>query len=55
MYTKNHLYNLDSDDDELDFLHKDLNFEERAEVHKSTMRAKKPESTGPEEGNKYYS
>lgn len=29
------MYNLDSDDDELDFLHKDVNFEERSEVRKA--------------------
>ena len=28
-YTKENLYNLDSDDDELDFLRKDFDFEER--------------------------
>ena len=29
-YTREHLYNLDSDDDELDFLRKDVDFDVRA-------------------------
>jgi len=33
-YTRENLYNLDSDDDELDFLRKDIDFEDRAEWRK---------------------
>ena len=34
LYAKRNLYDLDSDDDELDFLRKNLDFNERAEVRK---------------------
>ena len=34
MYSKENLYNLDSDDDELDFLRKGIDFAERAAVRK---------------------
>lgn len=35
LYTKRHLYDLDSDDDELDFLRKDVDFEERGAVRQA--------------------
>ena len=39
-YTKANLYDLDSDDDELDFLKKDVDFEDRANYRKAVKNEK---------------
>lgn len=43
LYSKENLYNLDSDDDELDFLRKHVDFKERAEVRKEYKDDRKME------------
>ena len=38
LYSKRHLYNLDEDDDEIDFLYKGMDLEERADVRIAVNR-----------------
>ena len=40
-FTKEHLYDLDSDDDELDFLRKDVDFDARAKYRQDFKDEKK--------------